>query len=135
MKEPKNTAAFTYCNANPQGKKTTDCVARAISTALDQDYEETARELFEFWLKTGYDIHDAKCYGKYLESKGWVKQKQPRKANNNKYTGKEFVKQFKGTCVAHIGGHHIVCIKDGKILDIWNCSTRCIGNYWTKPDD
>ena len=132
MKIPQNTSTFTYYNANPKGKKTSDCVIRAICTALNKDYETTTRELLEFWLKSGYEMCDVKCFGKYLESKGWKKQKQPRKVDNTKYTGKEFVKYFKGTCLANIGGHHIVCIKDGKVFDIWDSTDGCIGNYWTK---
>ena len=132
MKKPINTATFTYYNANPKGKKTTDCVIRAICTALNQDYNKTAKELLEFWLKTGYNMSDVKCYGKYLESKGWKKQKQPRKPDNTKYIGKEFVKQIEGTCIAHIGGHHVVCIKEGKVLDIWDSTDGCVGNYWIK---
>ena len=129
---PTTTSTFQYYNANPKGKKTTDCVVRAICTALDQTYEQTVKDLTEFWIKTGYDCHDDKCYGKYLELKGFVKMKQPRKADNKKYTGKEFVKTFKGVCVAHIGAHHVVCIKDGKVLDIWDSTDGCIGTYWMK---
>ncbi len=132
MKQPNNTATFTYYNANPKGKKTTDCVIRAICTALDQDYDKTAKELLEFWLKTGYDMSDVKCFGRYLESKGWKKQSQPRKPDNTKFTGKDFARLFKGTCVANIGGHHIVCIRDNKVLDIWDSTDGCIGNYWVK---
>lgn len=132
MRTVENTNSFTFYNANPKAKKTTDCVVRSICTALEQDYETTARELFDYWLKTGYDMSDAKCFGKYLESKGWQKQKQPRKSDNTKYTGKDFVRFFKGTCIANIGSNHIVCIKDGKVLDIWDSSYDCIGNYWIK---
>lgn len=135
MKIPQNTSTFTFYNANPKGKKTTDCVIRAICTALNEDYETTAKGLLETWLKSGYDMSDVKCFGKYLEIKGWKKQKQPRKADNTKYTGKDFVKLFKGTCLANIGGHHIVCIKDGKVLDIWDSTDGCIGNYWIKEGD
>lgn len=91
-----------------------------------------SKGILEFWLKTGYDMSDVKCFGKYLESKGWQKQKQPRKADNTKFTGKEFVKHFKGVCVANIGGNHTVCIKCGKVLDIWDSTGGCIGNYWLK---
>lgn len=134
MKIPQNTDTFEFYNANPKGKKTTDCVVRAICTALDQPYEQTVRELVDLWLKTGYEMSETKCVGKYLKAKGWNKQKQPRKADNTKYTGKEFVNIFKGTCVANIGGHHMVCIKNGKILDVWNSTGGCIGNYWTKSN-
>lgn len=134
MKIPNSTSTFTFYNANPKGKKTTDCVIRAICTALNEDYVTIARELLEFWMKSGYDMSDVKCFGKYLESKGWKKQNQPRKVNNKKYTGKEFAKIFKGVCVANIGGNHTVCIKDGKVFDIWDSTEGCIGNYWIKVD-
>lgn len=132
VKIPENTKCFTYYNANPKGKHTSDCVIRAICTALEQDYEQTVNELKDLWIETGYNMLDPKCYGKYLEKKGWKKNKQPRKDDNTKYRGKEFCKIYQGTCVAHIGGNHIVCIKNGKILDIWDSSNGCIGNYWTK---
>lgn len=132
MKTPMNTSYFKYYNANPKNKKTTDCVVRAICTALDQSYEQTLREMAELQIKTGYDMSDVKGFGKYLESKGWTKQKQPRKSNNTKYTGWEFVKIFNGVCVANIGGNHTVCIKEGKVHDIWDSTDGCIGNYWTK---
>lgn len=134
MKKAENTSTFSYYNANPKNKRTADCVVRAICTVLNQSYDQTAKDLTDLWLKTGYHISDVKCYGKYLESKGFIKNKQPRKTNNQKYIGAEFVQVFKGECVAHIGGHHIVCIKNGKILDIWNSSGKCIGNYWTRKE-
>lgn len=130
MKIPNNTETFKYYNANPKNKHTTDCVVRAICTALDQDYGQTVKELTELWLKTGYEMSEAKCFGKYLESKGFVKHKQPRKPDNTKYTGKEFVKIFDGVCVANLGGNHTVCIKCGKVFDIWDSTEGCIGNYW-----
>lgn len=127
-----NTKTFTFYNANPKGKYTCDCVARAVCTALNEPYETVIREMVEMSIKTGYEYTDPKCIDKYLQSKGWTKMKQPRKANNTKYTGKEFHKVFKGVCVANIGGHHIVCIKGGKVYDTWDSTDGCIGNYWVK---
>ncbi len=132
MKIPENTTTFEFYNANPKGKRTTDCVTRAVSAALGQSYEQTTRELLDMWSKTGYEMTDVKCFGKYLELKGWKKQNQPRKSDNTKYTGKDFAKIFNGVCVANIGGHHTVCIKNGKLLDIWDSTNGCIGNYWVK---
>ena len=134
MKIPENTKSFQYNNPNPKGRKTCDCVVRAICTALGQSYEQTARELTEYWLETGYHPGSVQGFGGYLESKGWVKNKQPRKSDNTKYTGYQFVKLFKGVCVANIGGNHTVCIKDGKVLDTWDSTDGCIGNYWTRKN-
>lgn len=139
------TATFHYYNANPKNRITGDCAFRAISTALGQTWEQTVREMAEISIKTGYAINDTKGIEKYLESKGWVKHKQPRKRDNTKYTGWEFCKEL--TCdimavgktfIANIGGHHIVCIKETgqhgfhKVWDTWNSTDGCIGNYWTK---
>lgn len=82
-------------------------------------------------------------YDKYLQSKGWIKHKQPRKADNTKYTGKEFCRVLNKdifavgqSVVANIGGGHMVCIKENgttfKVHDIWDSTDGCIGNYWTK---
>lgn len=127
-----NTSTFTYYNANPKGRITCDCVARAICTALDESYEQVLMEMFKLQIESGYEYTDKKGIENYMKLKGWTKMKQPRKSDNTKYIGKEFCKMFKGTCVANIGGHHIVCIKDGKVHDIWDSTDGCIGNYWVK---
>lgn len=128
------TSTFHYHNANPKGRFTGDCVVRALCTAMEKPYEEVYRELLESALKTGYSIASKENYDKYLQSKGWVKHKQPRKEDNTKYTGKEFCERARcyENYIAKIGGHHIVAIIGGKVWDIWNSTGGCIGNYWTK---
>lgn len=139
------TSTFHYHNANPKNRITTDCVIRAISTALEQDYNKTVMEMAEMQCNTGYDDGDKKLFDLYLQSKGWVKKSQPRKADGTKYTGEEFCKaisksiEFLGKAiVANIGGNHTVCIKaesvcaNHKVYDIWDSTDGCIGNYWVK---
>ena len=127
-----NHTAFQYYNANPKDKNTTDCVVRAIAAATGMTWEKTLMELTMCALQHKLMIHDPDLYTKYLKQIGWVKQKQPRKRNNKKYTGKEWVKQFKGDAIAHIGDHHIVYVTHGKVLDTWDSTDGIIGNYWTK---
>lgn len=143
---------FTYKNMNPKNRITGDCVIRAIALALEQDYNKTLKEIVEVQLKTGYMIDTKECYGRYLESKGWIKCKQPRWYDNTKWTGREFcdkLQQYLGDhevegaewdcgviieprIIANIGGHHLTAIIDGKITDHWDCSRGTIGNYWIK---
>jgi hypothetical protein len=128
------TSTFHYHNANPKNRITTDCVIRAISTATKIPYTQVVMEMAEMQCKTGYDDGDAKLYDKYLQSKGWVKHKQPRKLDNTKYTGEEFCKKARRyeNYIANIGGHHVVAIVNAKVWDIWDSTDGCIGNYWTK---
>lgn len=143
MEKYPDTATFYFYNANPHNKFVGDCVIRAICTALEQSWEQTVRELTEIGIKYGYLVDEPKCYGRYLESKGWVKCKQPRKKDNTKYTGREFCEKLQewssdiptsvdGRYIAHIGGHHMVAIVNGRVFDTWNSTGGCIGNYWVK---
>ena len=134
------TKSFMYFNKNPRGRITCDCWLRAVSDALDEDYNAVLKELCEVQIKTGYELSDSKAIDIYLKSKGWVKCSQPRKADNTKYTGKEFCKLASdngyGNMVCNIGGHHMVAIKPVgkyyKVRDIWDSTGGCIGNYWRK---
>lgn len=134
-----DTKTFHYYNANPKNRLTTDCVIRALSTAMEQDYNKTVMELAEMQCKTGYDNGDTKLIEKYLQSKGWVKNKQPRKDDNTKYTGKEWCEEvqthrhwYSPYMIANIGGGHIVAIMFGQVYDTWDCTHKCIGNYWER---
>lgn len=136
------TDTFIYYNANPKNRITGDCVNRAVCTAMDIPYNTATMEMAELQCKTGYDP----CYniGLYPESKGWIKHAQPRKADDTKFTGEEFCRWLTkkyphgelGNIIANIGGNHTVCIKWSidryKVHDIWNCTYKCMGNYWTK---
>lgn len=123
---------FHFYNANPAGKRTTDCVIRAISTATDQTWEETFNGLAQLSLQTHYMIDDPVLYNKYLRSIGWEKQKQPRHQDNTRIRAREFVETHKKTYIAHLGHNHIACIKDGQVWDTWDSSGEIVGNYWTK---
>ena len=129
------TRTFHYYNANPKNRITGDCVFRAFALAMEQDYNTTVMEMAELMCKTGYAMNDSKGEAKYLELKGWTKHPQPRKANGTKYTGAEFCREVAykhKRYIAHIGGHHMVAIVNGKVNDIWDSTDGCIGNYWTK---
>ena len=138
------TSTFHFHNANPKNRITTDCVIRAISTATEIPYNKVVMEMAELQCKTGYDDGDKKLYDMYLKSKGFVQYYQPRKADNTKYTGKDFCDRLKEDfiwaanakklkrIVANIGGGHVVAIIDGKVWDTWDSTDGCIGNYWVK---
>ena len=137
---------FVYNNENHKNKKTTDCVIRALKTVLDIDIKTIIYELTDIYIKTGFYISDPKCYDKYLTSKGYTKMKQPRHSDKSKFTAEEFcdylnhLYDIKGDIVAHVGGHHITTfVNEGteiepnyKIYDIWDCSNKCVGNWWCR---
>ena len=57
------------------------------------------------------------------------KQKQPIYSNKKKMKVKDFVKQFNGRAIIHVGKTHVSYVDDGKLWDIWNCEDEIIGVY------
>ena len=120
---------FKEYNAHPKGIKTTDCVVRAISTAMNKDYMECRRELNQFkreWKFASYK--DTECLYKYFENRPRLIFKaikgQPR------IKGTDFTELYpRGTFVLKMTGHITVC-KDGVILDTWDCTYRSVYTAW-----
>lgn len=137
MEKYPTTRTFAFYNENPKGKCIGDCVVRAIALATGDGWDDTYKALCQLGFKMKAMPNDKEVYAKYLELNGWVKHKQPRKWDNTKYTGKEWCEKLRDEenykpMIAHIGGHHIVCIIEYKVHDIWDSTRGCIGNYWTK---
>lgn len=123
---------FVYKNENPKGKKTSDCVVRAITTATGKSYEEVARELLEVSLESGFAPHDKRCYQKYLRSLGFVQKKQMKKDSGKWYS----ISEMAGIIVDGIvhSTKHLTCIKGGNIYDTWNCSRKKAGMFYVRED-
>ena len=137
-----DTDTFHYYNANPKNRFTTDCVIRSISTAMEIPYNQVVMEMAKMECDTGYSRGSNEGIDRYLQSKGWKKNRQPRKLNNTKYTGKEWCEQIQeglyidgkslNRIIANIGGGHIVAIINGKVWDTWDSTDGRIGNFWVE---
>lgn len=149
------TSTFEFINVNPKGRITGDCSYRAIARATETPWEQVVKEMADLSIKTGYAVGSRENIDQYLKAKGWKKMKQPRRMDRTKYTGEEFCKVqqkwlnrtedldglewgdgivIAKAIIASIGGHHITSIINGKVNDIWNCTGKCVGNYWTKGE-
>lgn len=125
---------YTQLNVNPKGKKTCDCVIRSITKASGKDYYQVYQDLYDISVKTGYMLNEKRCEDKLLEKYGFIKVKQPRKANGLKYTIGELDElERKGTFVIRCAGHLTVVVDD-TLYDIWDCRRKTIGNYYIKKD-
>ena len=137
MKLPSPSSTFRPYNSNPKGKRTSDCVYRALSVAMTMDWGDVLQGLCNLAIKRSYAPNDPKLYGAYLEQNGYVKCKQPKKTNGSKYTANEFATWIlnvtKKPVIAHVGGHHVAVFVDGKLVDTFNCGSKCVGNYWVLP--
>lgn len=62
-----DTDTYHFYNANPHNKFTDDCVIRALSTAMEQSWEDTFNDLCQISLKYGVMPTDTKCFSRYLK--------------------------------------------------------------------
>jgi len=142
------TATFHYFNANPKNRICADCVYRAVSEAAGVSYVNVVTDAALIHLDTGYIPTDKRGTELLLKRYGFGKYKQPRKADNTKYTGAELCRaltacvddigldslRYISGIVINIGGHHATCIKwhDGqfKVFDIWDSSSGSVGNMY-----
>ena len=136
LKVTPDTETYHFVNVNPKGRRTGDCVVRAISQFLGWTWERTYRELAEWGIEHATMLDCPEAYEKFLLSKGWEKERQPRNADGTKITVAEFCKKIAepGTVYIVAMANHLTYIgPDCRINDIWDCGGKCVGNYWSRP--
>lgn len=123
-------------NVNPKNRRTGDCSTRAIVSCLGISYAEALKLQYEEALKSYYDLTSRQVMERVLAKFGYVKMKQPRKADNTKYEVRE-LDQVIGRIDRSIGvvvnvANHYVAIKGDEYIDIWDSGRKCAGNYYVK---
>ena len=123
---------FIKSNPHPAGKKTGDCVVRALAYAEARKWIEVYDELYQIGRTIFEMPNDKSVYEKYLISHGWRKCKMPKHENGKRYKLSELADERPhGTFVASIN-KHLAVVEDGKLLDTWDCGRKCVGNYFTR---
>ena len=121
-------------NANPINNRTGDCVIRALSTLLNQDWHKTDVELFvqSFMM---CDVMTANhVWGAYLREKGFERHIVDADCPDC-YTVKDFCRDNpKGSYLLAISGHVVVAI-DGNYIDTWDSGDEIPVYYWCKRKD
>ena len=127
---------YKQINVNPKNRKTGDCSTRALVSVLGISYDEALKLQYEEALNCYYDSSSKQVMERILKRFGYTKMAQPKKYDNSKYEVREIDeivsdKQMKNGILITVANHH-TCVKEGYIIDIWNCGRKCIGNYYVK---
>lgn len=113
---------FVKYNPNPYKSRVGDCVVRAISTALDREWEQVYMELAYKGLEMGDMPSSNAVWGTYLYEEGLDVKVFPF----GKYTVKSFAKTHpRGTFVLGTGSH-LVAVIDGNYYDTWDSGSEPI---------
>ena len=123
---------FIKTNPHPAGKKTGDCVVRALAIAEDKKWIDVYDTLCKVGRKL-YEIPNSrKVYENYLILGGWTKQRMPKHPTGKRYTLRELADEKKESTIVVSVARHLATVKNGNLLDTWDCSRKCVGNYFTK---
>lgn len=118
-------------NPNPAKNRVGDCTVRAISKALNQDWERTYAGLTAYGFML-CDMPSANhVWGAYLRRNGFKRYIVDDKGQDI-YTVEDFCRDNpKGVFVLAIT-RHVVCVIDGMYYDTWDSGQEIPVYYWTK---
>lgn len=116
-------------NNNPAGRKVGDCAVRAVSVALDVDWE-TAYDLI---ADAGYRMADMpssnSVWGAVLRQNGFYRATIPNECEDC-YTASDFAMDNpKGVFVLGFG-NHVATVRDGILYDAWDSSNEIPQYAW-----
>lgn len=124
-----NMSRWKEFNNNPAGRRVGDCAVRAVSVALDTDWE-TAYDLL---ADAGYNMADMPnadgVWGAVLREHGFYRAAIPMSCPDC-YTAGDFAQDHpRGTFVLGFGGH-VATVKDGRVWDSWDSTREIPQFYW-----
>lgn len=134
-----NSATLEKYNANNRGKSVGDCVKRGISLAFDLPYAEVGKILnakMKELRKSAWNIQpvfepvirDLGCSNWKEGHSGWtVEDFVDNTADPNKTYLLLVGKKYPSTS-------HLVCVRDGKVWDSWDCRDYEVTRYYIIAD-
>lgn len=121
-------------NNNPTGRRVGDCAVRAVSLALNKDWETTYMLIAVNGLQMGDVVSSNSVWGSVLRQAGFVRENLPNTCPDC-FTVRDFCEEHpKGTYVLGLNGH-VVTVKDGNWYDIWDSGDETVLFYWHRKDE
>lgn len=116
-------------NPNPTGRFVGDCAVRAVSVALDIDWEEAYNLIADAGYAMGDMPSSDSVWGAVLRQHGFYRAAIPNSCPDC-YTAEDFAADHpSGVFVLGFGGH-VAAIRDGVIMDSWDSSQEVPVYYW-----
>ena len=120
-------------NPNPVGRMVGDCAVRAVSAALDIDWEQAYAMIARNGFLMGDMPSSNAVWGAVLREHGFSRYSVPNTCEDC-YTAEDFARDHpRGVYVLGFGTH-VATLKDGLLLDSWDSSREIPQYYWTKEE-
>lgn len=118
-------------NPNPAGRNVGDCSVRAISKALNIDWETAYALIALNGYLMGDVISSNSVWGAVLRQHGFSRSAIPNTCPDC-FTAEDFcMENPRGVYVLGFG-NHVATVVDGKLYDSWDSSKEIPQYYWRK---
>lgn len=121
-------------NPNPVGRNVEDCSVRAISKALDIDWERAYALIAKNGFAMGDMPHSNSVWGSVLRENGFYRASLPNECPDC-YTAEDFCKDHPQGVYVLGFGRHVATVVDGDIYDSWDSSQEIPQYYWFKKEE
>ena len=119
---------------NPAGRNVGDCSVRAVSVALGVDWETA----YAMLAKAGYQMADMPTsngvIGAVLRQNGFYRHAIPNTCPDC-FTIGDFADDHPEGVYVVGTGNHVVCIRDGIVMDSWDSTREVPVYYWSRKED
>lgn len=125
--------AFIFYNPNPAGRRVGDCAIRAVSKALNIDWEQAFALVTSAAFAMGDMPSSDSVWGAVLRQNGFYRKTIPDTCPDC-YTAEDFCKDNpEGVFVLGFGGH-TATIVDGNLYDAWDSSQEIPTFVWYRKE-
>ena len=126
-------STWTMYNPNPSGRNVGDCAVRAVSAAISVDWETA----YAMIAKAGYLMNDMpssnSVWGAVLRQNGFYRHAIPNTCPDC-YTIAQFADDHPEGVYVVGTGNHVVCIRDGIVMDSWDSTREVPVYYWSRKE-
>ena len=120
-------------NNNPTDRIVGDCAVRAVSKALDIDWEAA----YSLIAKNGYLMGDMpssnSVWGAVLRQNGFYRKSIPNTCPDC-YTAEDFCKDYPYGIYVLGFGTHVATVVNGNLYDSWDSSKEIPQYYWYRKE-
>lgn len=126
-------SVWVETNPNPRGRRVGDCAVRAVSIALDIDWESAyALLVAEGFAKADLPNSDS-IWGNVLRHHGFKRAVIDNQCPDC-FSAEDFALEHPtGTYVLGFGGH-VATVKSGRLMDAWDSSDEIPIFYYYKEE-
>jgi hypothetical protein len=124
---------YQFYNPSPVGARVGDCAIRAVSKALNTDWNTAYSSLCAEGYKMGDLPNSNAVINSLLMSKGFERGVVPNTCPNC-YTVGQFADDNPQGVYVLGTGNHVVCVDHGVVFDSWDSSLEIPIYFWKKKE-